>query len=73
MTHDAEVAEAQRLAAHLHAQGGPIELQGAPHSAKRIMFYHGATTGHAACPCPVIDEYGHNVNPGRRPLREIAP
>ena len=68
MSFDKDVAEAQALAAQLHATGAPIALEGAPHSPKRIMFYHGATTGHAACSCPVVDEHGHNVNPGRQPL-----
>lgn len=72
MTTDREVAEAQELAAQLHATGAPITLEGAPHSAKRIMFYHGATTGHAACACPLTDEHGHNVNPGRPPLEGRA-
>lgn len=70
MTPEHEVAEAQKLAAQLHATGAPVTMQGAPHSPKRIMFYHGATTGHAVCPCPVIDEHGHNVNPGRVKLRQ---
>lgn len=68
MTADAAIAEAQKLAAQLAASGAPVTLQGEPHTAKRIMFYHGATTGHAACSCPVVDEQGHNVNPGRQPL-----
>ncbi len=59
---------AQELGALYAANGGPTDLAGEPHSPERIMFVHGAMTGHAACACAVVDEHGHNVNPGRAPL-----
>lgn len=62
-------AEAQELGAQLGARAEPVTLQGEPHSAERIMFTHGVLQGHAACTCPVVDEHGQNVNPGR-PMRE---
>lgn len=52
-----------------HSEGGlAVELPGEHHSPERIMFVHGAMTGHGVCTCPVVDEHGVNVNPGRAPL-----
>lgn len=52
-----------------HSEGGlAVDLPGEHHSPERIMFVHGAMTGHGVCTCPVVDEHGHNVNPGRAPL-----
>lgn len=65
-------AEMQRRGAAEHAHGGPIQLQGENHSPERIMFFHGATTGHEKCECPVVDEHGYNVNPGRAPLVPVG-
>lgn len=65
-------AEAQELGAAYAANGGPVPVAGRPHTAQRIMFVHGAMRGHASCDCPVVDEHGQNVNPGRTPLEGRA-
>jgi hypothetical protein len=66
-------ADPQALGAAYHAGDGSVMLAGEPHSPERIRFIHGAMTGHAACACPLLDEHGHNVNPGRAPLPELDP
>lgn len=55
-------------AAYLGSTGVALELPGEHHSPERIMYMHGVMTGHDVCTCPVVDEHGHNVNPGRGPV-----
>lgn len=67
-TAEQRVIDAQIKGAAYSSVEGPHELVGEPHSAERIMFLHGAMRGHGVCTCPVVDEHGNNVNPGRAPL-----
>lgn len=60
--------DAQIRGAAYSATEGPHQLVGEPHTPERIMFVHGAMRGHGVCTCPVVDQHGNNVNPGRAPL-----
>lgn len=63
-----QVIDAQVEGASLTDSADPVALAGEPGTAVRIMFVHGLVTGHGVCTCPVLDDHGNNVNPGRAPL-----